>query len=276
MIRTAGIRWRILLVAASIVAGPCYATQAVPPTAAKQAFPHPGKYFNGWCSLELHADATFKMKNSHCPYPDDLGGPNSIVFGATSELEWTSGRLRIFGVDYLPLYCRGGVRFLDPDELPRFALSLHSADPLHLRSDRGFVPETAPVVDECDLSPLPSALRRIAEADPISATIVAIQNSECAGAPDDVSCDTTVVLDRGEAHGLVDDIHLYFPQCPGMDYAMSVEEAGALTATANILWSPRKGERGPWLVGESLTTRMPACLVQERERFEREASKETP
>jgi hypothetical protein len=61
-----------------------------------------------------------------------------------------------------------------------------------------------------------------------------------------------------------------------MDYAMSIEEAGPQSATANILWSPRKGERTPWLVGKSLITRMPACLVEERERFEREASKETP
>jgi hypothetical protein len=267
---TTRVRRRILQVAALIGVFPGFTAIAAQPPAGSDAFPYPGKYSNGWCSLELHADATFEMKSMHCPYPEGLGGPDSIVVSATGQAHLASGRLRIFGVDYLQLDCRGGPRFLHPDELREFSLSLHARDPWHLRMDRGYVVETAPIVDECDLSPMPSALRRIAEMPPITATIVSIEQSECHGEADEASCDTTVVLDRGEAHGLVDDMHLYFPQCPGIDYAMSVEGVRPDSAAANILWSPHHGVQAAWLIGKEFTTRMPSCLVPERERIQRE------
>jgi len=240
---------------------------AAPMPADTEVFPYPGKYTNGWCSLELRADGAYDMKSIHCPFPQDDDG---FIVELRGHAELKAGRLELFGDGYLQVDCRSGPRFVPPNDLHAFALALHAGDPEQLRTEGGFRKESAPAIEDCDPAPLPSALRRIAEAPPVVAKVVSIVESRCDGGATDVSCETTFIVDRGYAHGLEADMRLYFPQCSGMDYAMSVDEAQPDSASAHIYWRPRHGEQAPWLLGKSFTTRMPACRVPERERIERE------
>ncbi len=246
-------------------------------------FAYPGTYIDGWCTLELSADGGFLMKSMHCPYPDSMRSDDSIVVWAKGQARLDDDHLLLhFGkdwperevahLDYLVMQCIGGPRFMHPDGLRDFALAVHSGDPYHLKLHRGFTGTTSPFVDDCDLAPLPSELRRVAEAVPIRVTVKAVERSECQGVGAEGNCEATLVLGDGEAQGLVPGMHLYFPQCPGMDYAMSVEAVRPGSARVEILWSPRPTDHAARFIGTEFTTRMPACLPAERERFEKQAA----
>ena len=239
---------------------------------AGEAFPYPGTYANAHCRIEFAQDGRFEMRGMDCSYPwSDAGG--SITTSASGSARVREGHLLLMGMDFLVIQCSNGPRFLPPDEQRDFALAMHSRDAHDLRWRTGFAAtaDRDRIDFECDLGPMPSGLLRIAQAPPIQATIRSVVDSKCDRYDDEVDCEATVVVDRGEAHGLVAGMNLYFPTCTGDGHALSIRSVGPDTATVELGWRPASAAHASRYVGTPLVTRMPGCVPAERARREQQA-----
>lgn len=272
MIRAA-IAWLALL--------PALAAGATgPSTGAGDTFPEPGEYANAYCRLEFQQGGRFEMRGMDCSYPWHMTD-GSITTSASGWARIRAGHLLLDfnqewenpDLEFLVIPCSLGPRFLPPEEQRDFALALHSQNAYDLRWRSGFAAtgDRDRIDFECDLSPLPSGLLRIAQAPPIRAKIHSVTTSKCDHDGANVRCEATLVMDRGEAHGLVPGMDLYFPDCAGVDYSLSVESVRAKTAIVDFGWDPAAETHASRYLGTEVTTRMPACLITERARLEQRA-----
>jgi hypothetical protein len=251
------------------------------------SFPYAGQYRSAWCVLTLDPDGRFEMRNMDCAFPDSIQAPGQILVMARGHARVEGDRLQLRfnenpaaasppDQELFVLRCATGPRFLPVGNARDFAIAKAAADPQQLDYAGSFGHDAARVDDACDLAPLPSALRRIADSQPILSTVREVVGSKCEGAGRERACEASVRIDRGVAAGVVADMPLYFPACRNFDYAMHVSSSTIDSAEAVVLWDPTTFETAAALVGATLTTRMPACLPRERDRINQRREQESP